>query len=481
MAAAGPSRIVMDDLHLAILAKVCVTCLDIPVDKITKDGKALPRATAMAELESKNIDGESFITDHATSENLSKALEGFMEDPLRNGSKSAKVMKLLMMSQARAACDMGYTGISPADVASNSFGGGSTSIGSLPDISKRVKITSFTDPDNKNTCEPAFRDGSKALNIWEHVEKRLALKDGESENDLPAMSKQDQVKAERLEIEIRSCLSESLTKQLGKDISNNKCSDTAWGIMKYISDKYVDMGEAQVTLNENRLANYTWKKSGLDFKSRCDETKERAQEVAERKWPTEVALNATFGQRIMDNVDRKVPEIRSLLADAENLSAIDPNATPEALIPKLIQRMSREMQRLNKNGEPECEVFCVPIVTAGDMQAYHAKVTADLKGDAKQAKREAEEAKETLEALYGSYGKNNSKGKGKSGGKSGQQWCESCASFWKSKNRLHEGKDGKIYACYHDPRHCKWKTASQDGKNGNYVAKKNDKPKGGDK
>ena len=94
MAVAGPSRIVMDDLHLAILAKVCVTCLDIPVDKITKEGKVLPRATIVAELESKNISGESLITDHATSENLSKTLEGFMEDPLRNGSKSAKVMKL---------------------------------------------------------------------------------------------------------------------------------------------------------------------------------------------------------------------------------------------------------------------------------------------------------------------------------------------------------------------------------------------------
>ena len=217
----------MDDLHLAILAKVCVTCLDIPVDKITKEGKVLPRATIMAELESKNISGESLITDHATSENLSKTLEGFMEDRLRNGSKSAKVMKLLMMSQARAACDLGYTGINPTELASSGFGGGSTSIGSLPDISKRVKINSFTDPDNRNTCELAFRDYSKALNIWEHVERRLALRDGESESDLPAMSTQDQVKAERLKIEIRSCLSESLTKQLDKDISSNKCSDSA--------------------------------------------------------------------------------------------------------------------------------------------------------------------------------------------------------------------------------------------------------------
>lgn len=337
--------------------------------------------------------------------------------------------------------------------------------GTKLDLTKRLTIKNFTDKDQKSAAEIVFKDGAAVLGIWNKVEPRI-----NNVTSPPALTESDIIRSEQLKSAFRETLSEEINKELDKLILNNSVANNAWSILKWVCNKFIDLGEAQQAIDENALQNFTWRKSKLPFKEWIDKVQVLMDERRDREFPTQLSYAEGLRKKIFANVERNVSVVKTYLENVENFSPTEPGGRPADIIKGLIQRFTRHMGSLNETGEKAYETFSAEIVSPGEFAAFHVQTQEEQKKLQAEISKLKQENKK-ISALW-----TNSGGKGDGKKKKGDWnnpnnpqpnpkndlWCWRCEKFWKSQGRLKPGADDKTYACRHLPKECKFNKDHKD-------------------
>ena len=191
---------------------------------------------------------------------LSNILTHFGEYTMSNAAKPIKARRIQVISDHRGILDLGLPAPAPAAVLGAPNTG--TNSNSLPDLSKRVSIQCFTRKEQREALRLAVEDGAKSLGVWGALQSRF-----EQTQPQQNLTQQEELKSEQLKMKIRECLANTLSTQLDKEITNNNCANTSWGIYQWTRERFIDMGEAEHTVNTSRLEGYSWKKSKLGFQA----------------------------------------------------------------------------------------------------------------------------------------------------------------------------------------------------------------------